>query len=328
MSQTPETSGQAEFDPNVTACGNCRTPMPKGLRFCRNCGYRLGEGLAEYTETVRFQNGQTGSSAGQPPFGAPYAAPLAQAPAGTFGKARKKMSGMSWMFIGLLVFFLAAAAFTAIVTPIRRGIGGPTISIPDKPRAYFGVGDFEDAENGVTFDNVEPPGSPADKAGLVGGDIITSFDGHAVTNEDEMRDVLSNTPIGKEVDVVYLRDGETKTTKLAPVDEREFERLEREFSDRPGGKGLFGFDDGNTERVAIPGTKIFGVKLNEISPNRPADLAGIKEGDIVTEFDGVPIRTTDEFSARVRRAVPYNTVKVVIMRGTETIEIPVKMGKQ
>jgi len=143
-----------------------------------------------------------------------------------------------------------------------------------------------------------------------------------------MRDVLSNTPIGKSVDVVYVRDGETKTTKLAPIDQKEFERLEREFSDRPGGKGLFGFDDGNTERVPIPGTKMFGVKLNEITTNRPADMAGIKEGDIVTEFDGVPIRTTDEFSARVRRAVPYNTVKVVVMRGTELIEIPVKMGKQ
>jgi hypothetical protein len=327
MSQNSEMSGQAEFDPSVTTCGNCRAPMPLGLRFCRNCGFRLGEGTAEYTETVRF-DGQPGAQAGQPPFGAPYAAPLAQAPVGTFGKARKKMSGMSWMFIGLLVFFLGAAAFTAIVTPIRRGIGGPTISVPEKPRVYFGVGNFDDAENGVTFDNVEPPGSPADKAGLVGGDIITSFDGRRVTDEDEMREVLSNTPIGKAVDVVYVRDGETKTTKLTPIDEKEKERLEREFSDRPGGKGLFGFDDGNTERVPIPGTKMFGVKLNEITTNRPADMAGIKEGDIVTEFDGVPIRTTDEFSARVRRAVPYNTVKVVVMRGTELIEIPVKMGKQ
>jgi membrane-associated protease RseP (regulator of RpoE activity) len=323
MSQTTEMSGQPEFDSKVTTCANCRTPMPLGLRFCRNCGYRLGEGPAEYTETARFPGGQSGAG-----FGANYAAPLAQSPAGAFGKKRKRISGMSWLFIGLLVFFLAAAAFTAIVPPIRRSIGGPTISVPDKPRAYFGVGEFEDAENGATFDNVEPPGSPADKAGLVGGDIITSFDGHAVTNEDEMTEVLSNTPIGKTVDVVYVRDGETKTTKLAPIDRKEFERLEREFSDRAGGKGLFGFDDGNTDRVAIPGTKIFGVKLNEVTQNRPADLAGIKEGDIVTEFDGVPIRTPQELSSRVRRAVPYSTIDVVVVRGTETIKIPVKMGKQ
>ena len=57
-------------------------------------------------------------------------------------------------------------------------------------------------------------------------------------------------------------------------------------------------------------------------------MAGIKKGDIVIEFDGVPIRTPGELSARVKRAVPYNTIKVVVMRETEKIEIPVKMGKQ
>ena len=319
MSQGPEIGGNPEPDSRVTTCANCHTPMPLGLRFCRNCGYRLGEGLAEYTETVRFKDKPGG-------FGADYAAPLAQAPGGAFTKPKKRMSGMSWMFIGLLIFFLAAAAFTAIVTPIRRNV--TTISVPDKPRAFFGVNSFEDAENGVTFDNVEPPGSPADKAGLVGGDVITNLDGHPVTSEDQMEELLKEIPIGKMVDVVYIRDGETKTTKIASIDEKEFERLEREFANRPGGKGRFGFDDDDTERVPIPGTKLFGVRLDDITTNYPADMAGIKEGDIVTEFDGVPIRTPSELSARVRRAVPYNTIKVVVMRGTEMIEIPVKMGKQ
>lgn len=295
--------------------------MPVGLRFCRNCGFRLGEGPAEYTETVRFKDAPR--TAGE--YATSYVPPLAQASAGTFAKPKKRMSGMTWMFIGLLVFFLAAAAFTAIVTPIRRNM--PAISVPDKPRAYVGVDAFETGEGGVTFNNVEPPGSPADKAGLVGGDIITTFDGHVVKTEDEMTDLMGNTTIGKEVEVVYLRDGEQKTTKLTPISRADFERLEREFANRPGGKGRFGFDDDDTERVPIPGTKIFGVRLDDISQNLPADMAGIKEGDIVTEFDGVPIRTPGELSARVRRAVPYNTVKVVVVRGTETLEIPVKMGK-
>ena len=62
--------------------------------------------------------------------------------------------------------------------------------------------------------------------------------------------------------------------------------------------------------------------------SRPADLAGVKEGDIVTEFDGVPIRTKDEFLMRVRRALPYSTVKLVVFREGEKLEIPVKLGKQ
>lgn len=326
MSQNPEISGKTEFDTGVTTCGNCRTPMPAGLRFCRNCGYRLGEGPAEYTETVRFPKGQAGVGGAQQPFAPNYAAPLASSQTRAFGKPRKRLSGMSWMFIGLLVFFLAAAAFTAIVAPIGRNV--PSISVPQRPLAYFGVHEFETAEGGVTFDNVEPPGSPADKAGLVGGDIITSVDGHPVTTDDEMTELRRSVEIGKPVEVIYLRDGEQKTTKLTPISPEEFERLQEEFANRAGGKGRLGFDDDRTKRVPIPGTKMFGIRLDEISTNLPADMAGIKEGDIVTEFDGVPIRTPEELTARVRRAVPYNTIKVVVLRGTDMLEIPVKMGRQ
>lgn len=327
MSQNPEMPINSGLDPSVTTCANCRTPMPRELRFCRNCGFRLGEGSAEYTETVRLQDAPgVNGAAGQIPFGVNYAAPLSNATGRGLGKQRKRMSGMSWMFIGLLVFFLAAAAFTAIVTPLRRG--DTPISIVDKPRAYVGVDSFETGEGGVTFGNVEPPGSPADLAGLVGGDIITTFDGHVVTTDDQMTELMGNTTIGKTVDVIYLRDGETKTTKLTPVSKEEFERLEKAFSNRPEGMGRFGFDDDDTERVPIAGTKMFGVRLDDITDNYPADMAGIQEGDVVTEFDGVPIRTPEELSSRVNRAIPKSTIKVVVVRGTEQIEIPVKMGKR
>lgn len=242
-------------------------------------------------------------------------------------KRAKKMSGMAWMFIGLLIFFIAAAAFTAIVTPIRRAI--PAVSAPPAPpRAYFGVSPFENGEGGVTFDNVQPPGGPADKAGLIGGDVITSFDGQVVRDEDEITDLMRRSPIGKPVEVIYIRDGETKTTTLTTVSKEEFDRLTRDFQNRPEGNGRFGFDDDDTERVPIPGTKIFGVKVNDITQSLPADLAGVKEGDIIIEFDGTPIRTPEELSSRVNRAIPYSTIKVVLMRGAEKLEIPVKMGKR
>ena len=55
-----------------------------------------------------------------------------------------------------------------------------------------------------------PPDSPADKAGLMGGDIITAFDGHATVDEKEMMRLLATTPSGKTVEIVYMRDGERK----------------------------------------------------------------------------------------------------------------------
>jgi S1-C subfamily serine protease len=238
------------------------------------------------------------------------------------------MSGMSWMFIVLIVFFVAAAGFTGIIRPIRQNVH---VQIAQSlTRSYVGVNSFDTADGnvGVTFDNIEPPDSPADQAGLVGGDIITTVDGQPVHSDDEMTEILRRLPIGKTVDVIYLRDGETKNTKLTTISREELDGLNSAYRNRPEGRGQFGYEDGEAERVAIPGTKMFGVRLGEILSNRPADIAGVKAGDVVIEFDGIPIRTSEEFLARVRRALPYSTVKLVVMRGDERVEIPVKMGKQ
>jgi membrane-associated protease RseP (regulator of RpoE activity) len=318
------------MDAEVTTCGNCRSPMPKELRFCRNCGFRLGEGSAEYTETVRFQDVPQGAFA---PGGAPNSfpqgiGPMAVSPGGQIKKRRRRMSGMSWMFLGLLIFFICAAGFTAIVKQVGSHFPG-RIATSVAPRSYFGVDGFEtiDGNDGVTFANVEPPGSPADKAGLVGGDSRPTVEGQPVHSDDEMMEILRRIPIGKTVDVVYIRDGEAKNTKLTTMSKDDSDRLSKEFASRPAGRGRFGFDDDDTERVPIAGTKMFGVRLDDVSPSLPADMAGIKNGDIVIEFDGAPIRTVDELKARVPRAIPYSTIKVVVIRDGERLEIPVKMGK-
>ena len=319
------------MDPSGSTCGNCRSPMPAGLRFCRNCGFRLGEGSAEYTETVRFQNAPPGTLPGNnAPNSGPYGfagGPLTYSPRGGIGKRRGGMSGTTWMFIGLLIFFLVAGGFTAIVKRIPRNI--PVRVSVNAPRSVVGVDNFETADGnaGVTFANVEPPGGPADIAGLVGGDIITTVDGQPVRSDDEMRDLMRRLPIGKTVDVIYLRDGETKNTKLSTISQDELGHLEDVYSSRPEGRGQFGYEEGNAERVEVPGTKMFGVKLGEVLPNRPADIAGIKQGDIVVSFGDIPIRTSDEFLSRVRRAQPYSIVKLGIIRNGERMEIPVKMGK-
>lgn len=321
-----------EMDPSVTNCANCHSPMPRELRFCRNCGFRLGEGSAEYTETVRFQDVPSGAmgknSSAATGMGPGYVGgAMAMSTAGAIKKRRRRLSGTSWLFIGLLIFFVAAAAFTAIVRPVRTNTpfgDGPVVAAPV---SFVGVDNFDTTDGGVTFDNVEPPGAPADKAGLVGGDIITTFDGQTVSTDDEMTDLLRRTPIGKTVDVVFMRDGVSQTVKLTTVSRDEGERLEEVFANRPAGRAQFGYEDGEAKRVAIPNTPMFGVRLGEILANRPADIAGVKEGDIVLEFDGIPIRTEGEFLSRVRRAEPYSTIILLVLRGQEKIEIPVKMGK-
>ena len=173
---------------------------------------------------------------------------------------------------------------------------------------------------------VSPPGSAADQAGLVGGDIITSVDGKRITSESDLTNTLIATPVGKTVDVVYTRDGETKTTKLTTISERENDRLADAFNDRREGKGFLGVEDMN--RVQVPGTNLYGVRVDDVRDNRPAYIAGLQSGDIILEFDKAPIRTEGELNKRIDRAVPRSTVKVVVMRGSERLELMITMGKE
>jgi S1-C subfamily serine protease len=296
------------------------------MRFCRSCGNRLGEGPAEYTETVRLPHAQAaanGQFAGQ--YGPGMAGPMTRQTGGGYPSPRKRLgfSGMTWMWIILGIFFLGGGLMSAFVKVRSR----PPGSVVTSSRSRVGVDQFQTTDGGVTFDVVEPPGSPADKAGLVGGDIVTTFDGQAITEDDQIMDLLRRTPVGKTVEVIFLRDGQIKKTLLTTVSEGAISQLEEAFSNRPEGKGLFGFDSDEMTRISEPATKTFGVRIDEVTANGPADLFGIKVGDIITDFDGVPIRTRDELLSRVRRALPRSVVEVVVLRNGQIIKIPVTMGR-
>lgn len=295
---------------DLITCSNCHSKMPSDLRFCRNCGFRLADATGAYTGGPLAEAGSAG-----------LVAP----------KKRRRLSGMAWVFIALIVFFVGAAAFTAIVSPRRVSVGSgvPVASV----KSFIGIDEFQDSEQGVIINSVTIPDGPADKAGLVGGDVIVNFDGQPVQNEDQLSDLMAKIPVGKTIAIEYLRDGEKKKAQLSTISQDEYRRLGRAFERRPEGRPQFGYEDGDAERVLVPGTNLYGVKLGTILRSRPADIAGVKEADIVIAFDGVPIRTSDEFLMRVRRALPYSTVNLTIMRAVEgdkleKIEIPVKLGKQ
>lgn len=99
------------------------------------------------------------------------------------------------------------------------------------------------------------------------------------------------------------------------------------FDQRPGGAGDIGLDRNGFERVQVPGMNIYGAELDDIDRNGPADMAGLRKGDIVIKFGEYLIRTSGDLRYRISEALPGSTVPVTIVRGTEQIEIQVKVGR-
>ena len=176
------------------------------------------------------------------------------------------------------------------------------------------------------IEGIAGPDTPVHRAGIIGGDIVKSFDGKEVRDDDDLRRLLRETPPGKSVEVGFVRDGQPRTAILTTGTQRE-STGSRAFDQRPGGKGVIGIDTGDLERVLAPGANVYGVQLDEVHTNRPADIAGLKEGDIVVEFNGHPVRTPGDLRFRIAEAVPGETVKVVIVRAGQLMDVMVKMGR-
>ncbi len=89
---------------------------------------------------------------------------------------------------------------------------GPTERGGSRP--YFGsVPDFGSEASGYAISGVSPE-SPADKAGLKGGDVITQIGPHKIANLEDFDAVLRKFAPGDEVEVRVLRNKETITFKL------------------------------------------------------------------------------------------------------------------
>lgn len=68
-------------------------------------------------------------------------------------------------------------------------------------------------DRGVTLDSVEN-GGPAAEAGLVSGDVITSFNGHAITADVQLQALVLKYGGGETVTVGYERGGDTSETQV------------------------------------------------------------------------------------------------------------------
>ena len=302
----------------------CGTMMPTASRFCRSCGQPF-QGTGEPAP----------AQVDDDPLPALYHEPSPPA-AGTsqldsqFVESREDPSPRRIyrraMFVVLSVMLVAVLGLPLYLWSRSSHGAKVVVEQPATARSYFGVMNFKDVDGGgVYIDAIFPPGSPADEAGLIGGDVITSYDSQTVRDVNSLKEMVAGTPIGKTVQIVYMRDGETRATKLKTTSKNEIDRLDNLYDERPEGKGFMG-EGNDLERVFIPNLNIYGVRLKAIRPKLPADAAGLLNGDIVIEFNGIPIRTHKELEFRVESAKPDTVAKLVILRGTQRLEVPVALG--
>lgn len=326
---------------NTVNCPSCGATLVAGLRFCRMCGYRLGEGVEEFVATQRFDAASMPTAAPPSPATDPFqarqtwgAAPIrpfgatstleGQPPQGATSRLAKMCRPVRgvWLWVTIIAIVLIVGGMLPLAMVARRGpgAGGPAAA-----RSFLGVDSFETAPGGgALITGIAGPETPILRAGLIGGDIVKRFDGKEVGDAGDMRRILGETPVGKTVDVDFIRDNMPGSTKLTTGAEKDSPGL-RFFDQRPGGRGVLGVDVGR--RVQVPNTNIFGVELDDVNRNEPADIAGLKEGDIVIKFGDHPIRTPGDLRYRIAEAPPGSTVPVTVFRGTEQIEIPVKVGR-
>jgi membrane-associated protease RseP (regulator of RpoE activity) len=334
---------RAEND--IANCPSCGATLIGGLRFCRKCGYRLGEGLDEYVPTQRLDPSTAQPFAPPRPSTDPFAArqtwgaapmqpmrPFSEQKGATSSLWSKTCStsrgGWWWLWMVVALMLVFGVGGTVFKSKFRVGgvrIGGAPVvsnSLMAEADAYVTADG-----GGAMIAGLAGPGTSLEAAGLVGGDIVTSFDGQPVRDAEALKRLIAATPIGKTVEVIYIRDGETKKTTLTTTGAEGFRGMDT-LRQRPGGRGVLNVDFDDDDRVRVPNTNIYGVQLDDVTRNGPADIAGLKEGDIIITFGGKPIRTAGDLRYRAGAATPGEMVDVVVVRDGQQVTIPVKMGRQ
>ena len=156
---------------------------------------------------------------------------------------------------------------------------------------------------GVTVSNVVA-GSPADQAGMKVGDTITTVDGKAVKNGDELvADIASRKP-GSKVTLGLVRGGKSQETTVTVADRAKLfasrlgddEENDEDASPKQAKLGVTvrAVTPEIADQLELPDTK--GVIVQDVKPGSFADDVGLSRGDVVLEINRQTLSTVDDFN--------------------------------
>ncbi|MBI5462337.1 MAG: DegQ family serine endoprotease [Gammaproteobacteria bacterium] len=176
------------------------------------------------------------------------------------------------------------------------------------------------------------PDSPGAKGGIQVGDVILEFNGREVNNSANLPPIVGSTPVGKEIQVKVLRNGEVQMLNLTLG---ELKEEDKEIVAAVGPKSTTNsrLGVGTSEvpkeiRDALE-LKEGGVIVSALD-NGAAAKAGVRKGDVIIMFNGVRVENGKQFGELVDKAQTGAVVPVLVQReGGPTflaIKIPGKKG--
>ena len=195
-------------------------------------------------------------------------------------------------------------------------------------------------------------GTPAERAGLKSGDIVTDFDGERVRSVQAFRRLVEETPPQRTVKTTVVRDGSPKTLEVTP--EPASKRLTQDFAQQvpPNFPQLRIRPRTPTNPLApearrfelVPPQRRLGVTLNmlegqmadffgvtggalvsSVDPNSVAARAGLKAGDVITAVNGHSVRQPSEVAQEIRDATAGSQVSLKIVREKKEMTLDVTL---
>ena len=187
---------------------------------------------------------------------------------------------------------------------------------------------------GVIVGSVQKGGA-AERAGLQRGDVITAFNGAAVNDANELRNLVAATPPGTEVTLDILRDGREQQFKVT-LGELVASAAEPGREDGGGGGGGGGeqSDGGKLGVTLTPLTPELAARLRlpedreglvvtGVEESGPAAEAGLQQGDLIEQANRQPVKSIEDLRAAIQNA-GERPLLLLVTRGEGTVFVTVR----
>ncbi|OSI23689.1 Do family serine endopeptidase [Bradyrhizobium canariense] len=137
---------------------------------------------------------------------------------------------------------------------------------------------------GALVASVEP-GSPAEKAGIKVGDVVTRADDQAIAGPRDLSRAVARTKPGSRLMLTVVRNGNTEELTVAvgrPEEDRRSRTSDFQDSDRTSkrlGLSLVPIPEAARKQLGADTT---GLMVGDVEPGSPAAESGIRPGDVIT----------------------------------------------